>query len=536
MSTRSTLTRNTVFNAAGRSWEALAGLVLTAYILRRVDLDLWGAWALVATFTGYVALLDLGVGSGFAKYIAQHAARREHDETSAVVSTGFFFYLCLGALLVLVGWPAVDGLINLCSTVARWFSSGEDAVGRDGGVVVELRFLFRWALVLFAASNCVAAFTAIQTGLQRMGVTNAISFVASLVKIGATVFFLETGHGIRGILYAEGTALAVFGLASIRAAYVLEPRLRVSPRRITKEAWRKLFAFGWRAQVAKLSNLIMFQTDAAVVLVVFCSLGLVAMYDLGLRLANKMRQGPALVLSALLPAAADLDAREKHEQLARLYLRTSKYTAAVAVPLGLFCAGAAGLLMRTWLGDGFELAVWVLRIIAVGYVANLIPGAGVSIALGMGRPDLQMKAGLIASVSNIVLTIALVLVFGFLGVPIATALSMFLAWAWFTRAMGPVMDVRPARFLKTAVLWPVVASLPGFAFVAACDWACQGVAGRMANGAVLVATMALFAVAYFAMIALAPFLDAFDVEFMEDTLGLGRLPGFRLWTRRARRV
>jgi len=50
----------------------------------------------------------------------------------------------------------------------------------------------------------------------------------------------------------------------------------------------------------------------------------------------------------------------------------------------------------------------VNRILAVGYLANILPGAGVSISLGKGRPDVQMKAGIIAMTSNILLTILLI--------------------------------------------------------------------------------------------------------------------------------
>ena len=103
MSVRRTLTRNTAFNAAGRFWDAASGLVLQAYILDRIGMAAWGLWAFVNVFTSYVGLVDFGVGSSFAKYIAEHAARDEDDEVTAVVSTGFFFYLVLGGLIVGVG-------------------------------------------------------------------------------------------------------------------------------------------------------------------------------------------------------------------------------------------------------------------------------------------------------------------------------------------------------------------------------------------------------------------------------------------------
>jgi len=532
---REILARNTAFNAVGRLWEAASTLVLTAYVLEgRVDMAAWGLWAFVNVFTGYMGLLDLGVGSSFAKYIAEHKARNEDEQLSAVVSTGFFFYAVFGLVLVAVGWPCIDHLMDLFARL------GPGRAGDFGDLryTGDARFLFQWGLVIFAVSNCVAAFTAVQTGLQRMGVTNVLSFLASLVKIGAVVYFLETGHGVRGLLYANALVLALFGAASVVVAFRIHPALRVSPTRIRRAAFSKLFSFGWRAQIAKLSNLIMFQTDKLIVAVVFRYLGMVGLYELGLSLANKMRQAPLLLVSALVPAASHLDARADHDRLRLLYLRSTKYVAAVTLPLVAFTAGAAGPLMRTWMGEkgNLEVAIWVLRIIAVGYVANILPGPGVGIVLGKGRADLQMKAGAIATLSNLALTVLLVWRFGFYGIPVATALSMFLSCTWFFLAIRPLFDIGLGRLLRTTALWPAVASIPGLAVCVLGDLLTGGATSRDVNAVAVLVCGGVFGLTYGVLIRMLPFLDHFDVDFLGTTLKLRRVPGFDLLTRRAGRV
>lgn len=532
MSIRRTIARNTAFNAAGRTWEAVAGLVLTAYIFLQLGKADYGLWGVVAAFTGYAALFDLGVGSAYTKYIAEHEARGEKEAISSVVSTGFFFYLLFGCVFVSVTWPCVDLVVGF---VGRLNPETAGDLGR-AEVLENLRFLLRWGLVLFAVSNCIAPFTAVQTGLQRMGVTNVISVGASVVKIVSTVAFLELGHGVRGLLYTNAVVLALFGVASVAAAFYLHPSLRVSPLRVTREMLAKLVRFGWRTQVSRLSNLIMFETDILIIAFVLRDLELAGLYKIGVELANKMRQVPAIMLSALVPAASELDAREEDEKLQRLYRVGSKYVAAVAVPMAAFLAGASGLVMKTWIGSGAELvvAVVVLRIMALGYVANMVPGAGVTVALGKGRPDIQMKAGLISMVSNVFLTLLLVYTVGFWGIPTATAASMFLSWAWFAWAMGKAIDVGPGNLFRAALLWPVMAALPGFAICLAGDWLAFDLVGRLSNGAVLALTGGLFCVTYLGFIRMTPFIDGYDLEFFDDTLGLGRVPGYRAWTRRIR--
>jgi len=251
-----------------------------------------------------------------------------------------------------------------------------------------------------------------------------------------------------------------------------------------------------------------------------------------------MRQIPVMLLSALVPAASDLDAREDRERLQMLYLVSSKYVAATAIPLAFYTAGCAGPLIRAWMGDkpGLDVSIMVLRIIAVGYIANIIPGAGVTIALGKGLPGLQMKAGIIATVSNIVLTIALVLTIGFWGIPLGTALSLYLSWAWFTRAMRPVVDVAPARLLRTAVLWPLLASLPGLALSVLCDIASMQSASFVVNLGAAAGGLGAFSLTYPILIRFMPFFDEWDLDFLENTVKLGRLPGFQRWRRGMKHV
>jgi O-antigen/teichoic acid export membrane protein len=516
MSVRETVARNTTYNAAGRILEAVISLVLARYIVGQVGLVGYGVWAIVGVFTGYVALFDFGLSSAFVKYIAEHAAREEHDEISAVVSTGFLYYLVIGALLIAIGWPCVDGVM--------WVFSYFEFDALDAYNPGEVRFLLRGALILFATTGAMASFTAVQTGLQRMGITNALSAGASLVKVIGTIAFLEAGLGLRGLLFANACAFGAFAAASVVVAFRLVPGLRVSPATASARTFRQLFAFGWQAQIAKLSNLIMLETDLIVTGLVFKQSGLVGLYKLGVELANKMRQVPTLLLSALVPAASSMDAREEEEQLQRLYVVSTKYVAAVGIPLALFTVGCAGVLMRTWMGprEGIETAAWVLRIMALGYIANIVPGAGVAVALGKGRPDLQMKAGVIATVSNILLTITLVLTIGFWGIPIATAASLVLSWAWFAHAMKRIVNVGPGELLRTAVLWPLLASLPGLAMCLTADYLTAEMVSFLPLAATLCLLTGIFFTLYLGLIHLSPFLDAFDRDFLANTLSPAR--------------
>ncbi len=536
MSLRGTIARNTVYNAAGRAVEALAGLFITWCIVHQLGVDALGIWSLVAVFTGYAALLDFGLSSGFAKYVAEYAARDERDALSSVISAGILFYLLFGIVLLALGWPAIDWMMRHV-VMPRLVESG-DAPAIVQQRISEIRWLLWGALLLFAANNCIAPLCAVPTGLQRMGWTNLLSVGATVLKAVFMAVFLFLGGGLLGILYANAVALVFFAVGSAVVVWRLVPGFHLRLFYPDAAVFRQLFSFGWRTQVAKFSNLINFQTDRVVIAFVMGSMARVGLYRLGEELASKFRQVPGLLVSALLPAASDLDARNEQERLQALYLRSTKYMAAVSVPMTLFILATAPMLLHAWMGGQRDLtqAGWVLRILAVGYLANLLPGPGVSVALGKGRADIQMYAGLISTFSNIVLTLLLVFTVGFYGIPVATALGMLLSTCWFFWVMRDVMGVGPGKVLWHALWWPTMAALPATVF----SWGIQlffaDQTGHALNLLLLLFLMPVFGISYLFLIGGTPFLDSFDARFLSETLRLQRIPGYRVLTRRARHV
>jgi len=536
MSVGKTIAHNTAYNAAGRIWEAAVGIGLTVYVIKMVGLDGFGLWSLVAVFTGYAALFDFGVSSAFTKYIASFAAQGRRDDVNAVVSTGTFFYGLLGIVFIAVGWPLIDLVLDgVLALMAALYPERTWAI-EGNARWEEARFLFRGALILFAVTNCVAPFAAMQSGLQRMGITNLLSAAATLIKVAATVAFLELGYGVRGLLYTNAIVLAAFTAANIAVAYRIYPGLHCGLGHVRGAHFRTLLAFGWRSQVARLSNLVNFQTDRMIVaLATGGQLDLVGLYRVGEDLAAKVRQVPALLVSALVPAVSDLDSRADHGRLAQLYIRSTKYVAAVTVPLTAYAAAATDLLVSLY-EDKSTLGVSsvVARIILVGYAMNLLPGPGVSVALGKGNAGLPMRAGLISTIGNIALTVILFQAVGFYGIPIATTLALSISTLWFFSALRGDVDVAPGKLLRQSLLWPMAASLPGFALCLGVNVAASGYVDRMGNLAIAAGCAALFAVTYVACLRLTPFIDRYDVAFLRDTLHLDRMPGFRFLTARVR--
>jgi hypothetical protein len=152
----------------------------------------------------------------------------------------------------------------------------------------------------------------------------------------------------------------------------------------------------------------------------------------------------------------------------------------------------------------------------------------------MGKPGLQMRAGLISMGANLALTLILALTIGFWGVPIATVLSMAISWRWFQKTMSETIDLPPGTVFDVALRGPLFAVAAPAAFVVACDLMSVGLLNRFEALWLLAAMLVIFSGLYLTLLKRTSFFGADDFDFFERTLHLNHLPGYSFLARPVR--
>lgn len=498
--------KNTIFNAIGRFWGILITVFLTPYILKHVGIERYGIWAIVSVLTGYFSLLDFGMGTSFVKYISEYYAKKDHKSINQVVSTGVVFYSIFGALVIPLAFLVMNPLFVL-------FRIPRELYG-------EALFVFRLGVVLFAASNAFSAFQAIQGGLQRMDVSNKISIGVSVPMVLGTIYFLENGYGLRGLMLNNAIILAVTSAVNIIIGFRIFPELKFSPALFSREMFKKLFGFGYKLQFAKVADAIVFQTDRLLI-AYFLNVSAVGFYQLGSSITQQMRLIPLLLVSAILPAASDMDAKREHSQLKELYLKGSKYLVLVSFPLVFFTIASANLIMLIWVGPGYERSAWIIQLLAVGYLANLLSGVGTSVSAAIGKPEFQMGAAIISAVSNVVLSVILVVLIGFLGVAIATSISLILGPVYFFIKLHGRMQLSSKKIIREIVSLPFCAAVIPALLISGLYYRLRPATiapGRLISLEMFILEGIVFLGIYLAVILKAGYLDGYDRDLMKKLL------------------
>jgi O-antigen/teichoic acid export membrane protein len=187
-----------------------------------------------------------------------------------------------------------------------------------------------------------------------------------------------------------------------------------------------MFGYGLKISVSRIGSVICFQADKLIVSRVV-GLASVSFYEVAARLATFMRAVPLVMLSALIPAASELGARNDAEKIERTYLTVSKYIAIVTVAGISFLLLDASPIVRLWLGNGFDQSALLIQILAIGYGVNILGGAASQIGAGVGRPEFDMHSMILLSVVNPILSFFLARRFGAPGAAAGTSIALVTA-------------------------------------------------------------------------------------------------------------
>ena len=194
-------------------WGIRIAVFLTPYIIHRIGVERFGVWALMGAVTSYFSLLDFGTGTSFVKYIAEFYTKKEFNKINQVVSTGFIFYLLLTVLVVTLSVFFIKPVI-LFLNIPPYLHN-------------EAAFVLLTGIFIFFCSNAFSPFSSIQSGLQRMDIQNIVSVGMSIVNIIGTVFFLEKGYGLPGLMVNNAIIFIMASVINVLIARKILPGITI---------------------------------------------------------------------------------------------------------------------------------------------------------------------------------------------------------------------------------------------------------------------------------------------------------------------
>jgi O-antigen/teichoic acid export membrane protein len=441
---------------------AVAGIVARAanYLIRvfAVPLSLtllgrarYGLWLTVGSILVWFGLSELGISTGLVNTVSRAYGRDDWEEARGYVSTGFFCYSFLAAL--------VFGLVLLAS---RWPGLPAYIGARgDAALAADARNLFVVCGAIWAASFSICAIDPLCLALQEGYLKNYAQMAAGFLSLGALALLAWRGGSLVGFAVVMGVPpLAADAVLATYFLYRRHRRLRPSRRYWHVRYLKGLLHIGGPMAVVQVANVAI-------------------MYTINIMIAHHMGAEslplyavPAtafIVITALcynwtspyLPAYAEAAGRGDWAWIRHAAIRNLS----VAVPA--MALGAAGMV---------ALGPWAISFWTHGQV---IPGRRLLLCLGLfyimmtwaaTNGSLLVGLGLVRTKAAIECVVAVLYIgfswfglrhFGLISVPIAGCLAycvdLFLSLPLAFREIGRAQEEHRLALAPQAAASPEVA-------------------------------------------------------------------------------
>ncbi len=379
------------------------------------------------------------------------------------------------------------------------------------------------SVIIFGLGMSTSVFGMMMIGLQRMDIFNKISISFSILGAAGTLIVLEAGYGLRGLVLNNGIIVVLGGAVNIMAAYHLVPTLKFNPFMAEWKMFRKMFNFGTKLQVAKLANLLAFQLNAWLISA-FLNVGMVTPYGFAAGFIGSVRNLLLMLPSAVIPATSELESRNEKERSLEFYDRGTRYLVLFGTPICTFSIVTASLVMLAWLGPEYKLlteSVWVVQILAIGYYANLSTGVATGVAVGMGKPEYEMKFGVMLAISSLFLSVGLVYFIGFYGPAVGSTISLTVCALYFYKLFHRYLKQPMIPFLTRMYGIPIlISTLAGLVISVLQGQLVSTFApvSRLPILAVILLEGLVFSAVYIFLILRTSYMDAYDLNLFRRYL------------------
>ena len=368
-------------------------------------------YGLVYAIFAFVGLFSLfqhfGLGQALIKYISTFLVKKEYSKIKEVILLVVIYQLIFSILLGLV-------FLVLSSFLGKYYF----------GYPEISTFLFRVYLISIVLSPFDIVIASIFQGYQRIDLFSYANLIKFAFILFSTWVMLRLGFGVIAVVYAYALYPLLMLIAFLPAFFHLFPYFLKEKYTLTVATSKMLFGFGIPVLLATAAGIVMSYTDTFV-LTIFRSLEEVGMYNAALPTVQILWFLPALITTIFFPLSSELHERKESKLLAKGITVLYKYAVAIILPAAIIMVAFPSIILNLLFGEQYISGATSLQILAVASIFYTIVSINASVFAGMGKPEVNTKITIIASILNLVGNFLLIPKFGMFGAAVSTAVAFF---------------------------------------------------------------------------------------------------------------
>ncbi len=442
---------NTAVNSGGKLLSFALQIFIITYLIKTLGKDAYGVVVLALALVANTNILEAGFGLSVTKYIAEYNAKGDWKRLLQIINTN----LAISTLLGLV-------MCSVLSLVNEVFL--EKIFTIPSGLVHNTRNMIRALILLSIAEFWSVSLIRVAEGFQQYALARSMELIKWLLRAVFVFVSVYMGYGLAGI----GAAYLAAGLLNLVIVYfkviMQNPGIRISITLISKESFRQLFGFSIWIFTAKVFAFLSYRIDV-IVLGIFLPPANLTYYNIAFKIYEILRYGLSLISSTLVPVTSELNAVTDRKRLAMLFEKATKYSVVLVAPMLVIFYFYMNLIIRLWVGGGFETSVILGKLFIFSLIAMLFITSGTEMMVGINRVRTLVKFNAAATAVNLVLSIYLVKKIGAPGVVIGTVIGSFILLFTYLPSMIKCFEIKPGTFFNNVFFKPAPALITMICFI-----------------------------------------------------------------------
>jgi O-antigen/teichoic acid export membrane protein len=413
-------------------------LLLAPLIISHQGIATFGRWSLIVAITGYLRLLDLGVGPATARSVAVASGS---TELSAAVST-------TACLLAGVGLVAVVSAVGVGVTAP--------SVGPGH----EFQLALAVAITSLAIQLPLTVADQVLYGLDRIVERNLFGGLRASASFLTMAVFVILGQRLVVFVLAGASAELVIAVAQAAFVWITVPGLRMSVSSVGGRQLRQVGRISIGIFGLSVASQLVVYSDTIVV-GAFLGASTTGVYSIAMRIIGSATQFLNQASDVFLPRFSSAHATGSEVGAGRGVAVATRLTVCIAFALiGVFVA-FGDRLIHVWVGAGFDRA-WVPLLLLSGSLALNAPlRFAVLWAIAGNQHQRIARFALAEAAVNVALTLAVVGPLGIRGVAAVSMVTFTISNGWLIpRFVFPRLGLNWLTDFVRPIGLALVASVP----------------------------------------------------------------------------
>jgi O-antigen/teichoic acid export membrane protein len=408
MRLKARLLNNAAYSALQTITSAVLMFFLYRYLLKQLGSEQLGIWAIVLASTSVGRLTDMGFSGAVLKFVANSLAIDDTEKAARLIQTAAISIAGALVTLMLVALPGLDLALQWSLPVTA---------------LPAAREILPFAIASLLFSMVSGIFQSSIDACHHMSVRNILLIAGNLLYIAATLLLVPS-YGLKGVALAQAVQSGMLLVGSWFLLRHYLPALPILPCRWSKGDFKEMVSYATNFQVGLLAGMF-FDPVTKFFLAKYGDLSLTAYFDMANQLLQKARAVIVSAQQALVPEIAGTKPEEAHS-LTEFYQKTYAVSFVLILPYYISIAICLPLMSRLWIGHIEDSFVLFGTLMCIGWFSSNLSAVAYFFNIGTGELIWNTVDHLLAALINVILGAILGMVYGGIGVVIATMFALLI--------------------------------------------------------------------------------------------------------------